>query len=353
MIYTNTMTSKLLLGSLAAASSAFILGMLSTSSCQFASISFSLTFTSSEAIDDALRKDTPPSNFGTIFLGLWRHQSFGISSGAFFVADTCEEYSSQIITADGYWMMAQALGILALVIGGVHSLIVSWLSFGVKKPYSSKNIYMKISPWIYLLCCLFQAMTLIVLRSEFCNQSVKQNVDSLLRSATIEWSDKCKMELGSKMTMASMAFWFIAFILTLVHVVGRRSLCAHAIANCVRKNEQNRSECQRNTQEKYSVADASKVDESDEEAVAAEAEYLPTMLPETTDSVSSKAAVVSLRETSTPPAQSASKTGPSKQKTKKNRDDESRVSSIQTRNVSISSSRTKSATAGRRRAKYR
>lgn len=267
------------------------------------------------------------------------------------MADTCEEYSSQI-TAHGNWMMAQAFGILALVVGGVHSLIISWLSFGVKKPYSSKNIYMKISPWIYLLCCLFQAMALVVLRSEFCNQSVKQNVESLLRSATIEWDDNCKMESGSKMTIASAVFWLIAFVLALVHVTGRWSLCADAIANCVRENEQNQNECQRNTQEQYSVADASKDDESDEE-VAAEAEYPPTVLPETTDSVSSKAAIVSLREISTPPAQSAQKTTPPKQTTKKNRDNQSRVSSIQTRNLSISSSRVTSATGGRRRAKYR
>ena len=349
---TNTMTPKLLLGSLAAASSAFILGMLSTSSCQYASISFSLTFTPSEAIDDALRMDTPPSNFVTIFLGLWRHQSFGIGSGAFFVADTCEEYSSQI-TADGYWMVAQAFGILALVIGGVHALIISWLSFGINKPFSSKFMCMKISPWIYLICCLFQAMTLVVLRGEFCNQSVKQGVESLLRSATIEWSDKCKLGSGSKMTIASMVFWFIAFVLTLVHVTGRRSLSANAIANCVRENEQNQNECPRNTQQQYSAEDASKDDESDEEAVAPEAEYPPSVLPEATDSVSSKAAISTSRETSTPAAQPDPKISPSKQKTTNYGDNESRVSFIETRNASIASSRVTSATAGRRRAKYR
>ncbi len=219
------MPSKLLLGSLVAALSAFILGLLSTSSCQFVSISFSLTFTPSEAVDD----ESLSSNLVTIFLGLWRHQSFGFTSGSFLVANTCEEYSSQI-TVDRNWMVARALGILALVISGVHALIISWLSLGRKKQCSSTSLCAKISPWIHLLCCLLQALTLIVLRSEFCNQSLKQSVESLLARATIEW-DKCKLESGSKMTIASAVCWFLAFVLALVHVIGRRSLSATAIAN--------------------------------------------------------------------------------------------------------------------------
>mmetsp|Transcript_24561 Transcript_24561/g.49007 ORF Transcript_24561/g.49007 Transcript_24561/m.49007 type:complete len:334 (+) Transcript_24561:3-1004(+) len=332
------MPSKLLLlGSLAAASSAFILGMLSTSSCQFASVSFSLTFTS-EAVDDVFRMDTSPTNVVPIFLGLWRHQSFGIKNGSFFVADTCEEYSSQII--DGNWMVARAFGILALVIGGVHALIISWLSFGSKKSFLRASTCMKISPWIHLLCCLFQALTLIILQNEFCNLSLKQGIESLLERATIEWGDRCELELGSKMAMASVAFWFFAFVLALMHMTGPprcpflvKSSSANASANnSDRENEQNL-----------------------DEEVATEVENPPTLVvPNAIDSVASKPATGSSRETCTPAgAKSSPKTSPSKQKTLHNADNESRVSSVATRNVSISSSRITSSTAGRRRAKYR
>ena len=134
-------------------------------------------------------------------------------------------------------MVARAVGILALVISGVHALVVSWLSLGRKKPCSSTSLCAKISPWIHLLCCSLQALTLIVLRSEFCsNQSLKQSVESLLERATIEW-DACKLESGSKMTIASAVCWFLAFALALVHVIGRRSLSATAIANCVSEND--------------------------------------------------------------------------------------------------------------------
>eukprot|EP00984_Skeletonema_dohrnii_P012273 scaffold4963_cov115-Skeletonema_dohrnii-CCMP3373.AAC.3 len=353
------MPSKLLLGSLAAASSAFILGMLSTSSCQFASVSFSLTFTPSEAVDDVFRMDTSPTNVIPMFLGLWRHQSFGIKNGSFFVTDTCEEYSSQII--DGNWMVARAFGILALVIGGVHALIISWLSFGSKKPFLRTSTCMKISPWIHLLCCLFQALTLIILQNEFCNQSLKQGIESLLERATIEWGDRCELELGSKMTMASVAFWFFAFILALMHMTGPprcpslKSSFANASANnSDRENEQNRrNERHRNAQpDQHSVAAVSKDEELDEE-VATKVENPPTLVvPSATDSVASKPATGSSRETSTPAgAKSSPKTSPSKQS--RNTDNESRVSSVATRNVSISSSRVTSSTAGRRRAKYR
>ena len=357
------MPSKLLLGSLAAASSAFILGMLSTSSCQFASVSFSLAFTQSEPVDDVFRMDTSPTNVIPIFLGLWRHQSFGIKNGSFFVADTCEEYSSQII--DGNWMVARAFGILALVIGGVHALIISWLSFGSKKSFLRASTCLKISPWIHLLCCLFQALTLIILQNEFCNLSLKQGIESLLERATIEWGDRCELELGSKMTIASVAFWFLAFVLALVHVTGPPNRCpslvksssANASANnSDRENEQNRrNERHRNAQpDQHSVAAVSKDEELDEE-VATKVENPPTLVvPSATDAVASKPATGSSRETSTPAgAKSSPKTNPSKQKTSHNADNESRVSSVATRNVSISSSRITSSTAERRRAKYR
>lgn len=97
---------------------------------------------------------------------------------------------------------------------------------------------------------------MIVLRSEFCNQSLKQSVESLLARATIEW-DKCKLESGSKMTIASAVCWFLAFVLALVHVIGRRSLSATAIA--VGEND----ECYTNEQPRKDVEE-----ELDEEAIS-------------------------------------------------------------------------------------
>ncbi|KAK1746689.1 hypothetical protein QTG54_002033 [Skeletonema marinoi] len=341
------MPSKLLLGSLAAASSAFILGMLSTSSCQFASVSFSLAFTQSEPVDDVFRMDTSPTNVIPIFLGLWRHQSFGIKNGSFFVADTCEEYSSQNIV-DGNWVVARAFGILALVIGGVHALIISWLSFGSKKSFLRTFTCMKISPWIHLLCCLFQALTLIILRNEFCNQSLKQGIESLLERATIEWGDRCELELGSKMAIASVAFWFSAFILALVHVTGLPNRCPSLVKNSSANASANNSD-------RENEQNAVSIDEELDEEVATEVENPPTLVvPNATDSVASKPATGTSRETSTPAgAKSSPKTSPSKQNTSHNADNESRVSSVATRNVSILSSRVTSSTAGRRRAKYR
>ena len=264
------------------------------------------------------------------------------------MANTCEEYSSQI-TVDRNWMVARTVGILALVISGVHALIVSWLSLGRKKSCSSTSLCAKISPWIYLLCCLLQALTLIVLRSEFCNQSLKQSVESLLERATIEWGE-CKLESGSHMAMASAVCWFLAFALAIVHTIGRRSLSATAIA--VGEND----ECNTNEQPNQNtiLTVRSKGVELDEETIAVEAEVSPPAAPKTTDSVSSKAAIVSPTEMSTPAAQSSPKTknSPSEQKTSNNADNENKVPSIEARNVSISSSRATSTT-GRRRAKYR
>ncbi len=353
-------SNHLFVGLLATASTAFILGMLSTSWCQFASVSFSVTFSPPETDDDVLRMDISPTNSMKLYLGLWRHQSFGIKSGAFHVPSTCEEYSSQTqITVDGNWMAARVFGILALVIGGVHILIISWLSFS-KKPLSRTSLHMKATPWVHLLCCLLQALTLVMLKTEFCNQSLKQGVETLLDIAIVEWSDKCELESGSKMAIVSMVFWFVSFILALfANCFASKSLSTSASANNGREKEQNpNDECQRNVKPRqYSVAVVSKADQLDEEAVVSP----PEVVPKVSDSVASKSATtLTPRETSTP-KQSSPKTSLSKQTKESltispnNSDNESRVSSIVTRNVSVSSTGVASAkgSPGRRKAKYR
>ena len=344
------MSPKLLLGSLAAASIAFILGMLSTPRCQFASVSFSLAFNpSEETSDDAFRMESP-TNFIKVYLGLWRHQSFGIKNGAFYVDDACTEYNSQT-TVDKNWMVARAFGVLALVVGGLHIVIMLWLSFGSKKSFSRKSIYIKASPWVHLLCCLFQSLTLVI-QSKFCNQSLKQGVENLLKLATVEWSDKCELESGSNMAIVSMVFWFLAFVLALLASCFKsRSLSAALSSNTDRDVHPNQS----------LVAAASKDDGRDEEAISSVVENPSLFVPGATDSVaaSKPASIVTPRESSTP-KQSSPKTSPSKQKNKSlvssnNADNGSRVSSIVTRNVSVSSSKVASSkgSPGRRRAKYR
>lgn len=94
-------------------------------------------------------------------------------------------------------------------------------------------------------------------------------------------------------------------------------------------------------------------EELDEEAIAAEAEFSSPAVPETTESVASKGATVSPRQMSTPAAQSSPKNRPSEQKTSNNADNENIASSIEDRNLSITSSRATRTTVGKRRAKYR
>lgn len=54
------------------------------------------------------------------------------------MANTCEEYSSQI-TVDRNWMVARALGILALVISGVHAFNIMAITW--KKETMLKHIF--------------------------------------------------------------------------------------------------------------------------------------------------------------------------------------------------------------------
>jgi len=294
--YCSMQTTKMMLlihlGSLATASAALILGILSTSWCQFASVSFSVTFSPPETVDDVFRMDKSPTHFVTLYLGLWRHQSFGIKNGAFHADNSCEEYGSQKqMTVDDKWMAARTFGILALLIGGMHILIISWLSFRDEKILSRTPLHMKASPWIHLLCCLLQGLTLVMLKKEFCNQSLKQGVETLLESAQIvEWSNKCELGSGLKMAIVSMVFWFMAFVLALLGncLASKRSATANANANNDRQNEQNpHNKYQKNVlQHQCSVAGASKDDDEPDEEPAAAVESNPstTVTPRETSS---------------------------------------------------------------------
>lgn len=219
----------LLLGSsIGAASLAFILGLFSTSKCQFVSTSFSLRFDGAGAFDDnnpLADTTTSSSNLAQLSLGLFRYQKFGVDNGMFHVDNTCTSYATTAIAVDTNWMAARTFGILALIIGGIHLLLLLLVGVCIRSRSSSyekmKKIMKIISPWVYLLCCLFQGLTLLILNSQLCNNNnnntytIRQAVENLLTRATIQWSDNgCSMESGSKMATSSVVFWLLACILS-------------------------------------------------------------------------------------------------------------------------------------------
>ena len=220
----------LLLGSsIGAASLAFILGLFSTSKCQFVSTSFSLRFSGDGVFDDNNNPltDDATTNLIQLSLGLFRHQQFGVDNGMFHVDNTCTSYTATAITVDTNWMAARTFGILALIIGGIHLLLLLLVSAcihssGRSSSYEKMKRIMKImSPWVYLLCCFFQGLTLLILNSQLCNnnsnnnKTIRQIVERLLVRATIQWSkDGCTMESGSKMATSSVVFWLVAGILS-------------------------------------------------------------------------------------------------------------------------------------------
>jgi hypothetical protein len=219
-------TQHLLLGSsIGAASLAFILGLFSTSKCQFVSTSFSLRFDGAGAFDDNNPLADTTTNLVQLSLGLFRLQQFGVDNGMFHVDNTCTSYATTAIAVDTNWMAARTFGILTLIIGGIHLLLVLLVGVCIRSRSSSYEKRMRImkitSPWVYLLCCLFQGLTLLILNSQLCNNNnsntntIRQAVERLLTRATIQWSENgCTMESGSKMATSSVVFWLLACILS-------------------------------------------------------------------------------------------------------------------------------------------
>ncbi|KAL3808323.1 hypothetical protein ACHAXA_004052 [Cyclostephanos tholiformis] len=175
------------------ASFAFILALFGGCYCQF------LSFASSEGGEDAI----------TLNFGIWYYQGWevveSVTQGTVLLK-TCNHYPDGTVF-DSKWKSAKAFSTMALVMGGVMTF---WALLAGLIP-SSKAMF-RMGGSVYMVCCLFTGLSLLLLDSNACNintYSAELNEDSITIAS---FPETCTMGPGAKCTIAATVLWFAAAI---------------------------------------------------------------------------------------------------------------------------------------------
>ena len=124
------------------------------------------------------------------------------------VLETCNRYPDGT-SIDTNWKSARAFSTMTLIIGGIVTFI-SLLSCIINP---SSTAY-KAGGMLFLLCCLFQGLSLLMLDSNACkNNIVVDNLEAQFNSENsnqLQFNETCSMGQGAKCAIAATIFWFVA-----------------------------------------------------------------------------------------------------------------------------------------------
>ncbi len=122
------------------------------------------------------------------------------------VLETCNLYPEGTVF-DSKWKSAKAFSTMALVIGGT---LTFWAVLAGCLPSSKKMFQMGGS--VYMVCCLFTGLSLLLLDSNACNKNLMMMEVSTAATTLVTFPDTCTMGPGAKSTIAATVLWFAAAI---------------------------------------------------------------------------------------------------------------------------------------------
>ena len=171
---------------------AFVVSLFGGAYCKF------IAFTSTDGEDPV-----------SLYFGIWYYQGWSVVNSytqGTIVLETCLNYPDSGVNVDSKWRAARAFSIIALVVSGV---VTFWALLACCF-YPSKKSY-QIGGMIYLLCCLFQGLTLLFLDSSAChnNSLMAEMKDS------ISFQSSCSMAAGANCAIAGTVLFFLAAIAAL------------------------------------------------------------------------------------------------------------------------------------------
>lgn len=175
---------------------AFILSLFGGLYCKF------LSFASTDG------GNTPDLNFG-----IWYYQGWSVVQSQVqgtVILESCFNYPDGV-NIDSKWRSARAFSTMTLIIGGVvtfWALLAGWL-------YPSKQTY-KSGGMMYMLCCLFSGLSLLLLDSNAChNNSLITLLQEQTPDINLTFQSSCTMASGAKCTISATVMWFVAAIAAL------------------------------------------------------------------------------------------------------------------------------------------
>lgn len=177
------------------AASAFILSMFSGVYCHF------IAFHS-----DGVGGDNPI----TMNFGIWYYQGWLLVQNTVqgdVILEGCFNYPDGT-SFDSKWKSAMAFSVITLIMGGV----VTFWALMASCLYPSQRAY-KAGGFIYMICCLFQGLTLLFLDSNACHDNdLLTDLKEALPNANLTFPSSCSMAAGAKCSIAATVLWFLAAI---------------------------------------------------------------------------------------------------------------------------------------------
>lgn len=185
---------------------AFILSIIGGAWCEF------ISFTA----EDDSTADPVTLSFG-IFNYLGYSTRDTILRGT-VTMESCNVYPDDTVEIDTRWRSARAFSGLTIIIGGVVTfwVLLSWCARGVHRAKS----LLRCAGMMYMLCCLFQGLTLLFLTSNACNNNgmvglTASALTNLPADFSGEFPSTCAMASGGKATIAATVLWFAAALAAL------------------------------------------------------------------------------------------------------------------------------------------
>jgi len=155
--------------------------------------------------------------------GIWNYLGYSTRntlSGTQVIMQTCNYYPANSVVVDTKWRTARAFSALTIIIGGLVTfwVVISWCirSFSGDRAKS----LLKCAGMMYMLCCLFQGLTLLLLTSNACyNNGMVGLTATALQNSLLNFSGEfpssCTMAAGGKATIAAVVMWFLAALAAL------------------------------------------------------------------------------------------------------------------------------------------
>lgn len=134
--------------------------------------------------------------------------------------ESCVYYPANSVVIDTPWRSARAFSALTIIIGGLTTfwMVLSWFLRSFYSGTRGKSM-LKCAGLMYMLCCLFQGLTLLLMNSNAChNNGMVQLTSTALNNNLFsvgEFPSSCTMSSGGKASIAAIVIWFLAALASL------------------------------------------------------------------------------------------------------------------------------------------
>ena len=161
-----------------------------------------------------------PNAGDTVYVGVFQYKTKSLVEwhGNTYVYNHCESYESLKnnfsfdYTVDKKWKVTKAFSIITPILGGIFLVICRlfacyWLSPSI----------WKLTGIVFLLCSLFQGLTLLVIQSDVCKDNPAINfINSTSTALGRQYPSECAWDVGFKLSIAAVPLWFVAGLAILV-----------------------------------------------------------------------------------------------------------------------------------------